>query len=225
MQNHKFLVIGLGRFGSSLANTLKGLKCEVVGVDASKELINEYALQLDRTIGGDSTDEDFLKSLDIPKYDVVVLAIGSNVQASVMTAVLLKDLNVKRIVAKALTDTHGKLLEKIGVDRIIYPEREAGARLANQLVSPNLLELIELSPIYRIAEISIPKKYDGITLARINPGGKYNVNIVAINRYLNSNELIIAPKAECALRENDRMVVIGNRENIERFEREVIDRD
>lgn len=225
MQNHKFLVIGLGRFGSSLALTLKDLKCHVVGIDTDQSLVDEFSEKLNQTLCCDSTDEFVLQDIDVHKFDVVVIAIGTNVQASVMTAVLLKDMKVKRVVAKALSDTHGILLHKIGVDRVVFPEREAGARLANQLVSPNLLELIELSSKYRVAEVSIPKRLDGYTLAKINAGGKYNVNIVAINRFLDSNELIIAPKAECALRENDRVVLIGEFANIDRFEREVIDRD
>jgi trk system potassium uptake protein TrkA len=225
MQNKRFLVIGLGRFGSALALKLKQLGCYVFGVDSSTDLVNEFSHKLNQTMGGDTTNDDFVRSLDVHTYDIVVLAIGTNVPASVMSAVILKDFKAKKIVAKALTEAHSKLLEKIGVETIVYPEKEAGERLANQLVSPNLLELIELSPIYRVAEISVPRKFDGYTIARINPGGKYNVNIVAVNRYLNSNDLIIAPKADVGLRHNDRLVVIGNKENIDRFEREVIDKD
>jgi trk system potassium uptake protein TrkA len=225
MQNKRFLVIGLGRFGTSVGQTLKQQGCYVFGVDYAKDLVDEHSYKFDGSRGGDTTDEAFLRSLDVEKYDVVVLAIGSNVQASVMTAVLLKELKARHIVAKALTDTHGKLLEKIGVQRIVYPERDSGARLANQLVSPNLLELIELSSAYRVAEISIPEKLDGYSIARMNPGGKFHINIVAVNRNLNEHELIIAPKADVALRAADRIVVIGSKADIDRFEREVIDKD
>jgi trk system potassium uptake protein TrkA len=225
MQNKKFLVIGLGRFGSALAKSLIKQKCEVFGVDENQRLVDEYSNQLTQTRKLDVTDEEALKEISPEKYDVAIIAIGSNVQASVFAAVLLKEKKVKCVVAKALTDNHGILLQKVGVDKIVFPEREAGERLANQLVSPNLLDLIELSEQYRLAEINVPKKLDGFTLARLNPNGKYNVNIVAINRSDDTSKLIVAPKADVAVREHDRIVVIGEGSNIERFEREVIDKD
>jgi trk system potassium uptake protein TrkA len=225
MQNQKFLVIGLGRFGSAVARSLKKQKCDVFGVDAVQSIVDEYSNVLNMTRKLDVTDEHALREISPEKYDVAVIAIGSNVQASVFAAVLLKEMNVKTVVAKALTDNHGVLLQKVGVDKVVFPEREAGERLANQLVSPNLLDLIELSEQYHLAEIHVPKKLDGFTLARLNPSGKYNVNIVAITRGHDSSTLIVAPKADVVVREHDQMVVIGEVRNIERFEREVIDKD
>src|SRR5690606_32185589 len=138
MKMQQFVVIGLGRFGSSLALELMDLGYEVLGVDLNEELVNDMSAYLTHAVAADATDEDMLKSLGIRNFDCGIVAIGSDIQMSILTAILLKDLGIKTVVAKAISVLHGRALEKLGVDRVIFPERDMGVRVAHQLVTPNL---------------------------------------------------------------------------------------
>ncbi|MCR8645247.1 TrkA family potassium uptake protein [Paenibacillus sp. N1-5-1-14] len=217
----QYAVIGLGRFGSSLSKELMRLGYEVLGIDRNEERADDMNEYLTHTVVADCTDEDVLRSLGIRNFDCVVVAIGNDIQASIMTAIVLKDFGVKSVVAKAMTELHGKVLQKIGVDRVIYPERDMGIRVAHQLASPNLLDYIELSKDYTIAELSVPKHLCGHSLSDLNPRGKYGCSVVAINKKQNE-QVIIAPSAQDVLEEGDLMVVIGVNENIERLEQEMV---
>lgn len=216
---YQYVVIGLGRFGASLAKELIKLDYEVLGIDKAEEVVDEMSDVLTHTVVADSTDEEVLKSLGIRNFDCAIVAIGDDIQASILTAIVLKDLGVKKVVAKALSDLHGKVLNKLGVDRIIYPERDMGIRVAHQLVSPNLLDYIELSKDYTIVELSVPKRLCGMSIKELNPRAKYGCSVVAINK---TNGVIIAPTATDVVNENDVMVIIGTNKQIEEFEREVI---
>ncbi|MFS0840077.1 TrkA family potassium uptake protein [Paenibacillus sp. UNC499MF] len=215
----QYAVIGLGRFGSSLSKELTQLGHEVLGIDRDEEKVDEMSDKLTHTVVADATDEEVLRSLGVRNFDCAVVAIGDNIQASIMAAILLKELGVKTVVAKALTDQHAKVLEKIGVDRIIFPERDMGVRVAHQLVSPNLLDYIELSKNYTIAELVVSRRISGLTLKELDPRAKYGCSIVAINK---TDDVIIAPTAEDVLHEKDVMVVIGTKEQIDTFESRVI---
>jgi trk system potassium uptake protein TrkA len=217
---HQYAVIGLGRFGSSLSMELVKLGYEVLGIDKSEEIIDEMSDELTHAIVADSTDEEVLKSLGIRNFDCAVVAIGDNIQASILTALLLKELGVKTVVAKALSDLHGKVLQKLGVDRIIYPERDMGIRVAHQLVSPNLLDYIELSNEYTIVELTVPKRLSGLSLKELDLRAKYGCSVIAINK---KDNVIIAPMAHDILNEKDVMVIIGTNKQIDVFESEVID--
>jgi trk system potassium uptake protein TrkA len=155
----------------------------------------------------------------VRNFDCGVVAIGDDIQASILTTIILKDLGVKQVVAKAMSELHGRVLEKIGVDRVVYPERDMGIRVAHQLVSPNLLDYIELSKEYTIAELAVPQCLNGKSLHEINPRARFGCSIVAINK---PNGIIIAPTATDVLSERDVMVVIGTNEQIEEFESTVI---
>ncbi|MFF2156429.1 potassium channel family protein [Paenibacillus chitinolyticus] len=215
----QYAVIGLGRFGSSLSQELTQLGHEVLGIDRDEEKVDEMSDKLTHTVVADATDEEVLRSLGVRNFDCAVVAIGDNIQASIMAAILLKELGVKTVVAKALTDQHAKVLEKIGVDRIIFPERDMGVRVAHQLVSPNLLDYIELSKNYTIAELVVSRRISGLTLKELDPRAKYGCSIVAINK---TDDVIIAPTAEDVLHERDVMVVIGTKEQIDTFESRAI---
>jgi trk system potassium uptake protein TrkA len=219
MKQSQYAVIGLGRFGSSLAKELINLGYEVLGIDKDEELVDEMSEILTHVVVADATDEEVLRSLGIRNFDCAVVAIGDDIQSSIMTALLLKDIGVKTVVTKALSELHGKVLEKIGVDRVIYPERDMGIRVAHQLVSPNLLDYIELSNDYTIVELSVPKKLSGRSLRELDPRAKYGCSVVAINK---KQGVIIAPTATDTLDEKDIMVIIGTNEQIESFESEVI---
>ena len=218
MKRGQYAVIGLGRFGSSLAKELVDLGYEVLGIDRDEEAVDEMSDQLTHAVVADATDEEVIRSLGIRNFDCAVVAIGDDMQASILTAILLKDIGVKTVVAKALSELHGKVLTKVGVDRVIYPERDMGIRVAHQLVSPNLLDIIELSSEYSIAEIAVPKRLSGRTLEDLNPRARYGCSVVAINK---KTGIVIAPTAHDVVEEKDVMVIIGTNEQIESFEHEV----
>ncbi|MEW9700735.1 TrkA family potassium uptake protein [Paenibacillus sp. SI8] len=215
----QYAVIGLGRFGASISRELINLGHEVLGIDKDEEAVDELSSELTHAVVADSTDEDVLKSLGLRNFDCAVVAIGDDIQSSILTAIVLKDMGVKKVVAKALSELHGKVLNKIGVDRVIYPERDMGIRVAHQLVSPNLLDYIELSKDYTIAELSVPKRICGLTVRELDPRAKYGCSIVAINK---KTGVIIAPTATDVVNEQDIMVIIGTNDQIEEFESEVI---
>lgn len=219
MKRGQYAVIGLGRFGSSLAKELIELGYEVMGIDMDEEAVEEMSNELTHVVVADSTDEDVIRSLGIRDFDCVVVAIGNDIQASILTTILLKDIGVKVVVAKALSELHGKVLHKIGVDRVIFPERDMGIRVAHQLVSPNLLDYIELSKEYTIAELAVPKCLSGRSLKDLDTRARYGCSVVAINK---QSGVIIAPTATDTVEEKDIMVIIGTNEQIEQFEKSVI---
>jgi trk system potassium uptake protein TrkA len=215
MKLNQFVIIGLGRFGSSLGKELINLGYEVLGVDRDEEKVQELSSVLTYTVVADATEEEVLRSIGARNFDCGIVAIGDDIQASILATILLKDLGVKKVVAKATSDLHGRVLERVGVDRIIYPERDMGVRVAHQLVSPNLLDYIELSKKYTIAELAVPQCLSGKSLNDVNPRGRFGCSIVAINK---PKGIIIAPVAKDVLTTDDVMVVIGTNHQIEQFQ-------
>lgn len=215
MKKMQYAVIGLGRFGSSLAKELISLGYEVLGIDKREANVDDMSGELTHTVLADWNDEDVFKSLGIRNFDCVVIAISDDIQASILAAILCKEHGVKKVVAKAMSDLHGRVLEKIGVERVIFPERDMGVRVAHLLASPSLLDYIELSNQYTIAELSVPSRISGKTLRELNSREKYGCTIVAINR---PGEVIVSPSAEDRVYEKDVMVLIGTNQMIERFE-------
>jgi trk system potassium uptake protein TrkA len=218
MKMNQFVIIGLGRFGSSLGTELVKLGYEVLGIDRDEEKVQELSNVLTHAVVADATEEEVLRSIGARNFDCGVVAIGDDIQASILATILLKDLGVKKVVAKAVSDLHGRVLERVGVDRIIYPERDMGVRVAHQLVSPNLLDYIELSKQYTIAELAVPKCLSGKSLDDVNPRGRFGCSIVAINK---PKGIIIAPVAKDVLSEDDVMVVIGTNNQIEQFQESI----
>ncbi|MBW4837908.1 MAG: TrkA family potassium uptake protein [Paenibacillaceae bacterium] len=215
MKRQQFVVIGLGRFGSNLALELMDLGYEVLGIDRNEELVEEMSDQLTHAVVADATDEEVLKSLGVRNFDCGIVAIGNDIQMSILAAILLKDLGIKTVVAKAISVLHGRALEKLGVDRVIYPERDMGIRVAHQLVTPNLLDYIELSKEYSIVEMNVPACLHQKSLGDLNPRARFGCSIVAIHR---DGGILVAPTAMDQLTEGDIMVIIGAKKNIEQFE-------
>ncbi|KRE96872.1 potassium uptake system protein [Paenibacillus sp. Soil766] len=219
MKKKQYVVVGLGRFGSSLSRELMKLGHEVLGIDLDEEIVNDMSDELTHSVVADATDEDVLKSLGIRNFDCAVIAIGDDIQSSILTAIVMKDLGVNQVVAKALSELHGKVLTKLGVDRVVYPERDMGIRVAHQLVTPNLLDYIEISKDYTIVELSVPKRLCGFSIRQLDPRAKYGCSVVAINK---QTGVIIAPQAGDVVNENDIMVIIGTNNQINEFESQVI---
>lgn len=216
----QYAVIGLGRFGSSIAQELIKLGYDVLGIDKSEHSVEAMNQVLTRAVIADATDEETLKSLGIRNFDCVIVAIGDDIQSSILTSLLLKELEVKIVVAKALSDLHGKVLKKLGVDRVVYPERDMGVRVAHQLISPNLLDYIEISKDYTIAELSVPKSMSGLSLKDLDIRVKYGCSVIAINK---TNSVTVAPMGTDILNENDIIVIIGTNQQIEEFEHKFVD--
>ena len=214
MAKRQYAVIGLGRFGISVAQRLHEAGQEVLGVDISEERVEDAELFVTHALVADTTEEKALLSVGIRNMDCVIVAIGNDMQSNILTVLLLKGLGVKKVIAKALSKNHGQVLEKIGADWIIYPERDMGERVANQLLSPNMLNYIELSKDYNIEEIIIPSRMAEKSLRELNIRAKYNVSAIAIVR---EGNIIISPSPDQLIHKGDLLVVIGNREDLAKF--------
>lgn len=209
----QYAVIGLGRFGTSIARRLQEAGQEVLGIDMSEEIVEDTEVYVTQAIIADSTDEKALTSIGISNFDCVIVAIG-DIQSSILTVMLLKNLGVKKIIAKANGKRHGQVLEAIGVYWIIYPERDMGERVANQLLSPNMLNYIELSKNHNIEEIMIPSKMSGKNLRELDLRAKFKISVIAIIR---NDDIIVSPSPVEVIQKNDILVSIGNRNDLARF--------
>jgi trk system potassium uptake protein len=214
MEKQSYAVIGLGRFGTSIASTLFEAGQEVMGIDIDKDRVDDAQRSLTHAVVLDSTEEDTLKSVGIRNFDYVIVAIGNDMQSSILTVMLLKELGVKHVISKALNKRHGQVLEKVGADWVIYPERDMGERVAHHLLSPNVLNYIELSKEYNIEEILIPSNMTNKSLRELDLRAKYNVNAIAIVR---SENLIISPPPDQIMQNGDKLVMIGHREDLSNF--------
>lgn len=211
----QYVIIGCGRFGSSVAKTLYKMGHDVLAIDSNEEIVQYISEEVTHAIQADATDERVLKSLGIRNFDVAIITIGSNIQSSIMATLMVKELGVKYVVAKAHNEIHAKLLLKIGADRVVFPERDMGMRVAHNLVSSNILDYIELSPEYSIMEITPPNEWIGNTLLDLNIRSKYGINVVAIK---SDDEISVSPIAMDRINEGDILVVIGHNKDIEKLE-------
>ena len=211
----QFVIIGCGQFGSSVAEKLNELGCEVMAIDPSEETIQRISESVTYAIQADATDENALKSVGIRNFDVAVISIGGDIQASIMVTLMVKELGVKHIIAKAQNEMHAKVLYKIGADRVIFPEREMGVRVAKNLVSNKILDFIELSEDYTIVEIPPVKSWVGKNLMEINVRATYNINVIALK---NEEGININVSPTHLIEADDIMVVIGHNDDIKRIE-------
>ncbi|MFD0868017.1 Ktr system potassium uptake protein A [Chlamydia abortus] len=212
----QFAIIGMGRFGSSVAKSLSKSGYDVLAVDSNGQKVQEMSAFVTQAVQADSTDEEALKALGIHHFDVVVVAIGQDIQSSILTTLILKDLGIQKIIVKAQNDLHGNVLKKIGADKVIFPERDMGNRVAHHLISPNILDYVELSDDYSIVEIKASPQMIGKSLLQLDIRAKYRCNVMAIKTGTHMN---IAPHAEDAIKEDDVLVVVGKNEDLVEFEK------
>ncbi len=213
-----FAVIGLGRFGTAVAKVLAELGNEVLAVDKDPEVIKEVSSLVTYAVEADVMDETVLRDLGISNMDAKVISIGSDLQASIMATLISKELGVKRVVAKAQTELHGKVLKKIGADRIIFPERDMGSRVAHNLTSRNILDYIEVSPEFSILEVEALKSWSGKDLKELRLRNKYGVNVIAIKRGSHVN---ISPSSDDEIKDGDIVIIIGSAEDVKKIEMRV----
>lgn len=207
-------VIGLGRFGTSVARTLHDLGYEVSAIDIDERIVAEAANYVSLVAQGDGTDEELLRSLHIDRSDVAIVAQGENLEASVLTTLILKRLGVPWVVAKARSALHGELLERVGADQVIYPEAEAGIRLAHSLAVRHINDYITLTQTSGIAKVVTPEHFVGRTIGDLGASTFAQLNLLLIKR---GRQLIVVPSNEERIQEGDELLVVGPDSQISAF--------
>lgn len=209
-----FAIIGLGRFGGSVCKELIKSDQEVLAIDNCEDRVNEYMNIATHTVLANAQDESTLRSLGLRNFDYVIVAIGEDIQASILVTLMAKEMGVPHIVAKAQNEYHARVLEKVGADIVVHPERDMGIRLGHKLTSNNMLDFIELSEDYSLAEIQVSyRKFFNKTIEEINFRKHYNVTIVAIRR--GKNDLIVSPPPNQIILEDDVLLVVGHNDNVD----------
>ena len=210
----QFLVLGLGRFGGSLARSLCQMGHEVLAVDMDAETVEDIAPYVTQAIQANATDEDALQTMGVSNFDVAVVSVGA-IRDSILVTVLCKEAGVPYVLAKAVDDLHAKVLRKVGADRVVFPERDMGARVAKSLVTPSILDMMELADDYQIAEVRTPASWCGHTLVEVNVRRNYRLSVLAIHR---GKEFLASPGADTMLREGDVLLVLGKQASIDSIE-------
>ncbi|MFR7348940.1 potassium channel family protein [Peptoniphilus sp.] len=212
-----YIVFGCGKFGSSAAKTLSELGNEVMVVDINLDSIEEIADYVTTAIQCDVMDENATSEMGLKNFDAAVVAIGTNFEAAIMSTVLAKEAGIEYIVAKATSNRQALILKKLGADKIIFPERDMGVRVAHNLSASNLMDFIQLSPDYSIAEFLCPVTWVGKNLKQLNVRSKYKVTVLAIER--GNDDIKIDPYPDSLLQEGDVLVLLGKDEDIKEIEK------
>lgn len=212
----KFAVIGLGSFGSNVAKTLYERKNEVLAVDASKEKIEEVKAFVSHAVNMDAADKENLQALGIKEMDVVVVSLGPEMEASILTVLYLHEIGAKRIVAKALTEDHAKILEAVGATEVIYPEKDMAIKTALKLSCPNILEYLPLTSGVGIQEIAPPEKFIGRSLKELDLRNKYGIQVIAI-RELIPEKTSFVPRADFVIKDSDILVIMGEEKKLQKI--------
>ena len=217
--NRQFAVIGLGRFGRAVCLTLHGMGYEVLGIDSDENRVAQvltdqiaaHALQMD------STQPSALQEAGIPDFDSVIEAIGNYIQESIITTLNVKEAGVANVVAKASTEIHGKLLQRVGADHVVFPEFEMGCELARSLTRPGVLDRFELDPDHSIVEVVVPQQFDGKTIVELDLRNHYGLTLMAISKENAMDKFEINPSPVTRLRAGTLMVVVGANRGIDKL--------
>lgn len=212
-----YVVIGLGRFGTAVATELCRLGHEVLAIDEVEDRVQNISDNVTHAVAGDARDPAVLRALGIRNYDCTIVAIADEVGNSALITMNLKELGVKEVIAKAQSHVHQKVLQRIGADKVVFPEHETGMKLAQHLSCSHILNFIELSTDYGIVELAAPKSWQGHSLIELNVRAKYGVNIIAIRKGAGSKELEVSPGADYVLNQGDVVVTLGSNADIDRL--------
>lgn len=210
-----FAVIGIGRFGSAVVRTLFEMGHHVLAMDRHEDALRRVADFSTHAVQIDSTDSEALRAVGITNFDAVIVAIGAGVQESILTTLILKEIGCKRVVSKAVDELQGRVLEKVGADQVVYPERDSAVRLARSLASRNVVDLLELSPGFMVEEVSVSPKVQGRTLADLDLRTRTGVNVLLIKR---DSQILVTPSGETQLQQGDVLVVVGDKAQLTRLE-------
>jgi len=214
LRKKQFAVIGIGRFGESLISELVRLGHEVLAIDTDENRVDDIASVATQAVQADAMDEKVLKALDIVNFDAVVVAIGGDVEANILTSITLKEIGVKKIIAKAHNTMHGKVLEKMGINMVLYPERDMAIRLARNLVSTSIIEYIELSSDHGISERTAPLNFVGKSLEEKALRQRMDITILAVR---SGSEIIVSPQADYRIKAGDIIVALGPVKQLEKL--------
>jgi trk system potassium uptake protein len=215
VKRKSFLVIGLGRYGTSVATALMDAGQEVLGVDVDPAVVQRLSSQLTHVVTLVSSSEESLAALGIGNFDAAIVAISGNFEASVLLTLGLRNLGARYIVAKANTEEQAEVLTRVGADRVVQPSRDAGQRTAHQLTSPNVLDYLSLRPGMSVAEIHAPEFMAGQTLAELDVRRKHKIIIILIR---SGDRFLISPDPDDLIHSGDRLVVVGQDEDIARLQ-------
>ncbi|GEL76040.1 potassium channel family protein [Tenuibacillus multivorans] len=217
-----YAVIGLGRFGGSICKELSKEGKEVLAIDMDEDKVNEYKEIATHAVIADSTDELALKELGFRNIDHVIVAIGDNIHASILTTLILGEFGVRKITVKAQNNYHEKILEKIGADEVVHPERDMGRRIAHSIISSNVLDYLELSDEYSVVEIKAGEKLSDKTLIELDIRKKFGCNVVAIKR---GKDINVSPMPNEQIIMNDILIIIGSDKDISRFQKALVNEE
>ncbi|MET3698818.1 trk system potassium uptake protein TrkA [Bacillus oleivorans] len=215
MRKKSFAVFGLGRFGGTIVREFYDMGIEVIAIDKDQTKVNEYSKYATYAVCVEVIDETTINELGIRNVDHAFVSFGDNMQSSILTSMILKEIGIPQVWAKAQNDYHSKVLEKIGVDRVIHPERDVARRICHHIVSEKMIDFIELSKEHSMVEIVATNKIEGRTLGELNVRANYGCTIVGIQR---DGSFIVSPSAEEVIQRDDVLIVIGHNNDIARFE-------
>lgn len=209
-----FLVIGLGRFGAAVARELSALGQEVLALDVDAENVQHIADEVTQAIQGDAQDEAVLRSVGARNFDCCVVAVGADMEASILITMMLKEMGAKKIIAKAMTPIHARVLERIGADRVVLPEIDMGQRLAQRLVRTNVVDYIGVSDEFSIVEIHPPKSWVGHSLGQLGVRARHKINVLAI-RHGAGGQVDVNPQPDKVIGADDLLIVIGTNKQVD----------
>lgn len=213
---HSVIVIGLGRFGSAAARELMALGHEVLAIDDSEAKVNEIATDVTHAVQLDASDEQALRDVGAADFEHAIVGISSNTEASIFATMALKNLGVRNVIAKAATTLHGKILERVGASRVVYPEREMGARVGHSFSIPHVLDYLDVAPRFGIVKVRPPAAFVGKTLREIDIAGQLSLTPIALRRGTN---VTVNPHRDERITEKDELILIGLDEKLELLER------
>jgi trk system potassium uptake protein TrkA len=210
----EFAIIGLGRFGASLARALMESGNNVLGIDNDPQLVQRISDEITHAAILDATDEEALREIDITSFDTVIVAIGADFESNLLTTVALKSLGVRHVISKVVTRRQRDILLRVGADRVVQPEHDAGRRLAEELMAPTVLERVHLGPNFSVVELQTPDTLSQQTLAQLDLRARLGVTVLVIKR---DDQLIASPPADTVLLDGDLLLVLGENDALQAF--------
>lgn len=205
----QFVVIGLGRFGRSVALTISELGHDVLAIDKNENPVHAVMNDVTQAVQADAQDEETLRALGVRNLDAAIVAIGVDLEANILITLMLKEIGIPFVVSKALSSQHGRVLEKIGADKVVYPEKDMGIRLAHNLVTSNVMDYIELSPKFSIFEVIASAQFVNKSIGELDLRAIYGVNVIAIKK--TEDDIIVSPGAKTVIEAGDILVIVGNK--------------
>ena len=208
----QIIVIGLGRFGSAAARELQRLGHEVLAVDRDETLVNEIARDVTHAVQLDASDEAALEAVGAGQFSAGIVAISANAEASIFATMVLKKLGVPLVVAKAGSPLHGSILERVGADRVVFPEHDTGVRVAHSFRIPNIIDYLDIAPQFGIVQLHPPRRFVGKTLREVDFAGRMQLTPIALRR---GSNVIVNPHRDERIGESDELVLIGRDDRLE----------